>query len=364
MKRKGFWLFLGTILIVAMLLGACAQPAPAPAPAPAPTPAPAPAPAPVPAPAPAPAPEPEGEFPSKPVTVIIPYNPGGASDFQARIVTMMSGNEYYLGQPCVIVNKPGVGGMVGWNWFTEEAKPDGYTLCGYNIPHFIAQSIVYPSKAKYSVDAWEPVINWGADPATLIVNLDFAEQNRIDTVDDLVAYAEAHPGEVTMTGAGMFVGHHIAFLQFEKAAGVDLTYVPSTGGVPALTAVISGDVIAGFNNLSDVYRSKDRVKVMAIADLQRNEEFFPDIPVLGELGYNVDDTSNNCRGLAALKGRPPDVLQKLRDAFYAQLGDSKVIGKMADGGCQMWPLNSDELQPVWEEREAFLKGALAEYIEE
>jgi len=340
MRRKSVLLIMGAVVVMAMLFSACAAPAPEPVPAPA------------------------EEFPTKPITVIIPYNPGGASDFQARIVTMMSGMEEYLGQPTVIVNKPGAGGMVGWNWFTENAKTDGYILTGYNIPHFIAQSIVYPKKAKYNVNVWEPVINWGADPATLIVNPDFAEANGINTVDDLVAYAGAHPGEVTLTGAGMFVGHHIAFLQFEKAAGVDLTYVPHTGGVPALTAVVAGEAIAGFNNLSDAYRSRDRVKIMAIADLQRNTEFLPDVPTLKELGYDVDDTSNNCRGLAALAGTPPAILQKLRDAYYAQLSNKKVIGKMATGGSPMWPLPADKVRQVWNEREAFLKTALAEYVEE
>lgn len=336
MKKKWFLLIVGAAVIMAMLLGACAAPAPAPAP-----------------------PAVEEEFPAKPITVIIPYNPGGASDFQARIVTMMSGMEDYLGQPTVIVNKPGAGGMVGWNWFTENAKPDGYILTGYNIPHFIAQSIVYPEKAKYNIRVWEPVINWGADPATLVVGVD----SPFDTVDDLVAYARENPGKVTLTGAGLFVGHHVAFLQLEKAIGAELTYVPHTGGVPALTAVIAGEAMAGFNNLSDAYRSKDRLKILAIADLQRNTEFLPDVPTLMELGYDVDDTSNNCRGLAAPAGTPPAILQKLRDAYYAQLSNSKVIGKMAAGGSPMWPLNSDELRGVWGERETFLKVALAEYVE-
>lgn len=331
MKKKGFLLILGAILMVAMAFGGCAQPAPAPA----------------------------EEFPAKPITVIIPYNPGGASDFQARIVTMMSGLEDYLGQPTVIVNKPGAGGMVGWNWFTEEAEPDGYMLAGYNIPHFIAQSIVYPKKASYNIRVWEPVINWGADPATLVVGKD----SPFDTVDDLVAYAKENPGKVTITGAGKFVGHHIAFLQLGKAADVELTYVPHTGGVPALTAVIAGEAMAGFNNLSDAYRSKDRLKILAIADLQRNTEFLPDVPTLMESGIDVDDTSNNCRGLAAPAGVDPAILTKLRDAYYAQLSNKKVIGKMAQGGSPMWPLPWDETRRVWEEREAFLTGALAEYVE-
>ncbi|MBA7661718.1 hypothetical protein ES703_69738 [subsurface metagenome] len=334
MKKKILLIALALLLAIGLVAISCAKPAPV-------------------------LPAPEGEFPTKPITVIIPYNPGGASDFQARIVTMMSGMEDYLGQPTVIVNKPGAGGMVGWNWFTTEGTKDGYMLTGYNIPHFIAQSIVYPKKAEYSIRVWEPVINWGADPATLVVGAD----SPFDTVDDLVAYARENPGKVTLTGAGLFVGHHIAFLQLATAADVELTYVPHTGGVPALTAVIAGESMAGFNNLSDAYRSKDRLKILAIADLQRNTEFLPDVPTLMELGYDIDDTSNNCRGLAAPAGTPPAILKILRDAYYAQLSNKNVIGKMAAGGSPMWPLNADELRKVWGEREAFLKGALAEYVE-
>jgi len=206
-------------------------------------------------------------------------------------------------------------------------------------------------------------MNWGADPAVLIINLEFAEANGIDTVADYANYAKAHPGKITVSGAGMFVGHHIAFLDLCKAAGIDLTYVPSTGGVPALTAVISGDVNSGFNNLSDAYRSKDRVKILAVADVERNTEFLPDVPTFLESGIDVKNASDNYRGLAALKGTPPDVLQKLRDAYYAQLSDKKVIGKMAAGGSPMYPMKASEVESMWQERETFLKTLLAEYIE-
>jgi len=80
-------------------------------------------------------------YPDRPVSLMVSYGAGGATDFQARIVTMVAGNEEYLGQPIVIINKPGAGGRVGWNWFASEAESDGYTMGAYNIPHFIAQSI-------------------------------------------------------------------------------------------------------------------------------------------------------------------------------------------------------------------------------
>ncbi|MGD8883518.1 MAG: tripartite tricarboxylate transporter substrate binding protein, partial [Desulfobacterales bacterium] len=210
------------------------------------------------------------DYPKSPVSMVVAYSPGGATDFQARIVSMMAGLDKYLGQPIVIVNKPGAGGQVGWNWCVEKGTKDGYTMLAYNVPHFIAQSIVY--KTKYNINTFEPVANWGADPAVLIVPKD----SPFNTMPELVAFAKNNPKKITVTGAGMFVGHHIALLQFEKAAGIKLTYIPEKGGVPAMQSVVAGKVKAGFNNLSDAFRNRDRIKILAIADLERHE-FLPDV---------------------------------------------------------------------------------------
>ena len=181
---------------------------------------------------------------------MVSYGAGGATDFQARIVTMMAGDEKLLGQPIVIINKPGAGGRVGWNWFATEAEADGYTLSAYNIPHFVAQSI--EGGVKYSAADFEPIANWGADPAVVIVPKD----SPYNTIQELVDYAKANPGKVTLSGAGLFVGHHIAALQLEKATGAKMAYIPTKGGgAAAMKAVIAGDVIGGINNLSDAFRA-------------------------------------------------------------------------------------------------------------
>ena len=119
----------------------------------------------------------------------------------------------YLGQPIVIINKPGAGGQVGWNWFVEKASKDGYNMVTYNVPHFIAQSIVYDT--KYSIEDFEPVGNWGADPAVLIVGKD----SPFNTLEDLSS-TQRKTRKDHRSGAGMFVGHHIAILQLAKAAGI------------------------------------------------------------------------------------------------------------------------------------------------
>ena len=138
-----------------------------------------------------------GEYPERPVGVAVSYGAGGATDFQARIVTMVAGNEDMLGQPMYIVNKPGAGGRVGWNWFATEAEADGYTLSAYNVPHFIAQSI--KGGVDYSTDSFEPIANWGADPAVVIVGKD----SEFNTIQEMVEYAAANPGKVTLSGAGL-----------------------------------------------------------------------------------------------------------------------------------------------------------------
>ncbi len=291
-------------------------------------------------------------YPDRPVLVTVAYSPGGATDFQARIVTMMAAQEPYLGQPLVIVNKPGAGGQVGWNWFAQKAKGDGYQLAAYNIPHFIAQSIVF--KTKYSVDNLEPIANWGADPAVLIVNKD----SQFNTAKELLDFAKQNPGKVTISGAGQFTGHHVAMLQLAKAAGVTFKYIPTKGGVKALQRVLAGDVTAGFNNLSDSYRSRDKLKILAIADLERDKEFLPDVPTFKELGVDVDNSSVNFRGIMAPKGTPPEVIKTLAEKIPPMFQDKKVINKMRAGGSPMRVMNRDEVMAMWTERQAYLADLL------
>ncbi|MBN2569237.1 MAG: tripartite tricarboxylate transporter substrate binding protein [Deltaproteobacteria bacterium] len=292
------------------------------------------------------------DYPDKPIRVMVPYDPGGATDFQVRIATMKS--QTYVGQPMVVINKPGAGGMVGWNWVVTSAAKDGYDLYSYNLPHFIAQSIAFPDKVKYNIKNFEPIGNWGNDPAALVV----AKDSAFNSAKDLIEYAKKNPDKVTVSGAGLYVGHHIALLQLNKACDIKAKYIPYTGGVPALLGVINGEVMAGFNNTSDAFRSKDRLKILAIADLDR-DSFIPDVPTLKELGYDVDDTSCNMRGLGAPEGTPPEVLAKLSDAFVKMINDKGVQKQLKATGCGIKIINRDDLKKVWERRDALLRDMLA-----
>ncbi|MBN3564086.1 tripartite tricarboxylate transporter substrate binding protein [Aliamphritea spongicola] len=293
-------------------------------------------------------------YPERPVSMVVSYSPGGATDFQARIVTMLAGNEDYLGQPMVILNKPGAGGKVGWDFFASKAKKNGYELAAYNVPHFIAQSIVF--KTKYNIDNLEPIANWGADPAVLIVGKD----SPFNTLEDLMNYAKENPGKVTFSGAGLYVGHHIAYLQFAKASGLKLTYVPHKGGTPAMKSVMGGQVKAGFNNLSDAFRNRDSVKILAVADLERNKEFLPDVPTFMEQGVDVDDSSVNFRGIMARKGTPDEVVDYLAQRVPMMFEDKKTLKKMDSAGSPVRIIPREEVITMWKEREAYLKELLAD----
>ncbi|NSY37676.1 tripartite tricarboxylate transporter substrate binding protein [Leisingera sp. ANG59] len=295
------------------------------------------------------------EYPERPIMMMVSYGAGGATDFQARIVTMTAGNEDALGMPIAIINKPGAGGRVGWNWFATQADADGYTLAAYNVPHFIAQSI--KGGVQYSAESFEPIANWGADPAVFVVGAD----SPFNSMADVVAYAQGNPGKLTFSGAGLFVGHHIAALQIEKAAGVKMAYIPTKGGgAAAMKAVIAGEVMGGINNLSDAYRAQEagNVRILGVADLQRSD-FLPDVPTMQEQGLEVDNSSVNFRGVMVPKGTPQEVIDKLAATVPAMFANDRVSKKMAAGGSPMHIMTRDEVKEMWAAREQTLKELLA-----
>ena len=301
------------------------------------------------------------EYPERPILLYISYGAGGATDYQARDVTAPASRESGkggIGAAVNIVNKPGAGGRRGWNEFANTAKPDGYELAAYNVPHFIAQSIGDKKKPSYHTGNLEPVANWGADPAVLIV----AKDSPFRTLADLVSYARNNPGKLTANGAGTLTGHHIAFLQFQKAAGIKMAYVPDPkGGANALAQVKGGHVKAGFNNLSDAFRSKDELRILAVAASARNTDFLPDVATFAEQGFAaVDDSSVNFRGVMAPKGTPDAILQQLSADMTAMFSSGRVKRKMKLAGAPLRVMTRAEVQKMWAQRERDLRALLAD----
>lgn len=245
------------------------------------------------------------EYPEKPIAYIISFNPGGESDVTARL--QESHLEKFLGVPVNVTHKPGGGGAVAWSDFQRTAKPDGYTIIGVNIPHIIGQPMLRKD-AGYETDGFDLIMWFHFTPNALIVKKDSPYQ----TLEDFLKYAKENPKAATVGGSGSFSANHLETLRLEKAAGVQVTYVPHTGTGPVVPALLGGHITAamGYSMLGVQY--KDQVRVLAVAADERVETL-PDAPTFKELGYDI--VGGAFRGVAAPKGTDPQFIAKLAKAF-------------------------------------------------
>lgn len=245
------------------------------------------------------------QYPQRPVNYVIPFDPGGESDTTARL--QQQPLEAALGTNVTISNKAGGGGAVAWSDFQRNAKPDGYTIIGVNIPHIIVQPM-QRADAGFSTDGFDLIEFFQFTPNALIVRKDSPFQ----TLDDFLAYATEHPGSLTVGGSGSQSANHIGTLVLEKEADVKLTYVPFTGTGSAVPALLGGHVGALMSYTPVAVQYSDQVRTLAVAAEDR-PSFLPDTPTFKESGLDV--VIGAYRGVAAPKGTPPEVMDKLVAAF-------------------------------------------------
>lgn len=270
------------------------------------------------------------EYPEKPVSYVIPFNPGGESDITARL--QETHLEKFLGQSVNVSHKPGGGGAVGWSAFQRSAKPSGYEVIGVNIPHIVGQPIIRKD-AGYKTDNWEVVMWFHFTPNALIVNKDSEFKN----LAELVAYAKKNPKAVTVGGSGTYSANHLEVLRLEKAAGIQLTYVPHTGTGPLVPAVLGNHInaVMSYSMLGTQY--KEKLRVLAVASEERVTTI-PDAPTFKELGHDI--VGGAFRGVAAPKGTPKAVVNKLAEAYtYA---NKKIAPKQEALGFVMTYAKGDE----------------------
>lgn len=246
-------------------------------------------------------------YPERAVNYVIPFDPGGESDTTARL--QQQPLESALGANITITNKAGGGGAVAWSDFQRTAKPDGYTVIGVNIPQIIVQPL-QRADAGFATDDFAFVDFFQFTPNALIVRKD----SPFTTLDDFLAYAKEHPGSLTVGGSGSQSANHIGTLLLDKVAGIQLTYVPFTGTGSAVPALLGGHVGALMSYTPVAVQYSDQVRTLAVAADER-PSFLADVPTFKELGYDV--VIGAYRGVAAPKGTPPEVLDKLISAFQS-----------------------------------------------
>jgi tripartite-type tricarboxylate transporter receptor subunit TctC len=258
-------------------------------------------------------------YPDKPVTLIVPWPAGGATDIAMRAIA--EGATKHLGQTIVIDNKPGASGTLGPAVMAANAKPDGYTIAQMPIT---VMRLPLMQKA-----AWDAVKDF-----TYIVHLTgytFGITTKADgpfkTWADVVAYAKANPGKVTYATPGAGTSLHIGMEQIAAKSGIQLTQVPFKGNAESNAAVLGGHTMlqadgSGWKALVDA----GQLRLLAIWTDQRSKNF-PDAPTLKELGYPF--VFDSPFGIAGPKSMDPAVVQKLHDAFKKSIEDPAVVATLA-----------------------------------
>jgi len=274
-------------------------------------------------------------FPEKEVQIIIPWAPGGATDLVFR--ALAASTEKYLGKAVVIVNRAGGGGAVG---YTEgaQARPDGYTLTSAVTPLTI---LPHQVKTAFTYKDFEPIINVVRDPAMFLVRSEAPWKD----VKEFLEQAKKNPGMISVGNSGAGGGVHLIAMAFEKAMGVKFNHIPFSGGGPSVTALLGGHInavsVSPPEGISQVQAGK--LRIIALFSETRFD-MFPNIPTCKEQGVNF--AMGQWRGLAAPKGTPPAVIQKLHDAFKKGMEDAGFKKNAKDMAVNLEYLSSSDFGKV------------------
>jgi tripartite-type tricarboxylate transporter receptor subunit TctC len=290
----------------------------------------------------------QANYPTKPIQVQVVFPAGGPSDTEARI--MCKHAEKVLGQRLIIQNVAGAGGVAGWNNM-RGAEKDGYWLSGYNIPHIFSQPLVV-KEANFTRDDFIPIIHWANDPTVFAVRAD----SPYKTIEDLIADAKAKPDTVTLGLAGRFLGHHLAVLQLEDAAKIQIKEIPFQGSAPSIAAMLGGQTKGVSDNLSDMLRQGDKVRILAIAQPARHP-MAPNVPTFAEKGYPQVVMSSD-RGIAAPKGVSPEIIKILTDAFWKAAQTPEFLEDMKKAGVDVNVMKGPELAKYWADNEVRVRELL------
>jgi tripartite-type tricarboxylate transporter receptor subunit TctC len=262
-------------------------------------------------------------YPARPVRLIVPVAPAGASDITARLIGQWLSER--LGQPFVIDNRPGGGSKIGTE-AVVRAPADGYTLLMVSNTNTINATLYDRLNFDFLRDI-APVAGVLRGPYVMVVNPSVPAKS----VPEFIAYAKANPGKITMASTGIGSGTHIAGELFKMMAGVDMVHVPYRSGGPALTDLIAGQVQVMFpTTVSSIgYIKTGRLRALAVTTATRSETL-PDLPTVGDFvpGYEA----STWFGVGAPQATPAEIVEKLNKEINAGLADPKLKARLADLG--------------------------------
>ena len=258
-------------------------------------------------------------FPERDITLVVPWAAGGGTDTLAR--TLVKNSKKFFGVNMNVINRVGGTGVVGMN-SVAMSKPDGYTVAVVTF-HLSAYRLLGMSDLSYRDFDLIALLN--RSQAGLSVRMD----SPFKTMKDLVEYAKANPGVLTVGHAGPGQAWHLAAASLANKYGLKFTFVPFDGAAPTRTALVGGHVSVATTGMDEVLQFYQVKQIRLLgANSPARHPAFPDVPTFAEAGFPIENPVFDWRGLTVAKGTPPEALQILRDGFKKAAEDPEYIALM------------------------------------
>ena len=281
------------------------------------------------------APAQAADYPDHPITLIVPYAPGGGNDVLARGVAEPMGKA--LGQQIVIENHGGAGGSIGTRQ-VAKAAPNGYTLGLGGTGTLAIDPTLYPDAGYDPRKDFAPVGLIATSPLIILVNPSLPAHN----VQELIALAKKQPGKLNYASAGRGSGIHLGTVLFAETAGVDLIHVPYRGSGPALTDLLGNHVAIYFSSLPPAIGlvKEGKLRALGVTSLKRSP-IFPDVPTVAEQGLPGFEAVLHY-GIVAPAGTPRPIVDKLNAALRQALDSPEVHRRIATEGAEPLPTTPEQ----------------------
>jgi tripartite-type tricarboxylate transporter receptor subunit TctC len=262
------------------------------------------------------------DYPSRAIDVVVPFNPGGGADASQRTFNKYA--EPIVGQPLVIVNKPGAGGTKGWAEMVRM-DPDGYALSIVTPPFNVIPALARPKATGYTLDQFTYICIYAVVPDVLLVR----EDSEFETLADLVDYAKANPGKIKAANTGTLGADFMTTLLIENATGTQFTQIPFTGGSEALQGILAGTTDAMVASALFAVAQQGTLRTLAIAAPERDPNI-PDVPTFTEQGYDV--VSERYRVLGGPPGLSADLVDYWADVCQQVTSNEDFRSEMNELG--------------------------------
>ena len=274
-------------------------------------------------------------YPEGPITLVVPFPPGGTLDTAARLIAAEL--ETSMGQPILVDNRSGAGGNIGAD-FVAKSEPDGYTiLMGALSTHGVNVSL-YPDMPFDPVADFAPVTMVATTPNILVVGSDI----EAETLAEFIELAKAEPDGFTFSSGSSGSAGHLAGELLKSATGVEFTHVPYRGSAPALQAVLAGEVQFIFDNLASAssHIGAGTLRPLAVTTAERSA-FAPDVPTMAEAGIEGFDITT-WFGILAPAGTPEPIIERLNTDIHAALASERLTQALAAQGTEATPSSPQE----------------------